>query len=90
MKCKSLGEKWKEAWEEFVRMFKIAMICIAGTTIFALALALSMTMKENKEMKETIEVMKQEDSEKEDRKENTKYIVVMDEITGEVVYAYYK
>ena len=89
MKCKSLGEKWKEAWEEFVRMFKIAMICIAGTTIFALALALSMTMRENKELKETIKVMEMENSEKEERN-TTKYIIVKDEITDEIIYAYYK
>ncbi len=90
MKCKTLGEKWKEAWEEFVRMFKIAMICIAGTTIFALALALSMTMRENKELKETIKVMEMANSEKEEHGKTTKYIIVKDEITDEIIYAYYK
>lgn len=91
MNCKTMKEKWTELLEDIKRFFLITVVAVLGTAIFAFILAFGMISRENRELKEQIKYMEmKEDSKKEDRKENTKYIVVMDEITGEVVYAYYK
>lgn len=91
MNCKTMKEKWTELLEDIKRFFLITVVAVLGTAFFAFILAFGMISRENRELKEQIKYMEmKEDSKKEDRKENTKYIVVMDEITGEVVYAYYK
>lgn len=90
MNCKTMKEKWTELWENIKRFFLITVISVLGTAIFAFILAFGMISRENREMKETIKEMEMKENSREDRKENTKYIVVMDEVTGEVIYAYYK
>lgn len=90
MNCKTMKEKWTELLEDIKRFFLITVVAVLGTAIFAFILAFGMISRENRELKEQIKYMEmKEDSEKEERN-TTKYIIVKDEITDEIIYAYYK
>lgn len=91
MNCKTMKEKWTELLEDIKRFFLITVVAVLGTAIFAFILAFGMISRENRELKEQIKYMEmKEDSEKEEHGKTTKYIIVKDEITDEIIYAYYK
>lgn len=82
MNCFTRKEKIMMALEELKRAAKIIVITVVCTLIFALGLAVSMTQRENKELKTKIENMRKEESKE---KEETK-VRIVDTVTGRVIY----
>ena len=93
MNCKTRMEKLTEAWENVKRFFLITLISVVGTAIFAIFLAFGLTARENRELKEQIKVYEEQNNVKEEKAtkhSSTKYIVVVDDVTGEVIYTDYQ
>ena len=87
MNCKTRTEKFNELMAEVKRVFLITVITVIGTAIFAMTLALAITVNENKHLKETIVTMEREMAEEEES--YTTYKVVIDEKSGKLIYAGY-
>ena len=87
MNCKTRTEKFNELMAEVKRAFLITVITVIGTAIFAMALALAITVNENKHLKETIVTMEREMAKEEES--YTTYKVVIDEKSGHLIYAGY-
>lgn len=81
MNCKTRKEKFMEVIEELRRVAKIIVITVVFTMIFALGVSVSLTMKENRELKIKIEQMK-----KENTKEEEKHVKIVDTVSGRVIY----
>ena len=93
MNCRTLKEKWSEAWSEFVRWFKIITISVVFAALLGVTFAFALTLRENKELKnkiEYMEVMEANSKTEESNKGRTKYVVVVDEMTGEIIYTDYR
>lgn len=80
MNCKTRMEKINEALDELRRVAKIIVITVVFTMIFALGVSVSLTMKENRELKNKIEEMRKETKEEETR------VRIVDTVTGRVIY----
>ena len=81
MNCKTRMEKINEALDELRRVMKIIVITIVFTAIFALGVSVSLTLRENRELKNQIEQMN-----KENKKEEETRVRIVDTVTGRVIY----
>lgn len=80
MNCKTIDEKLYEAMEAVKRFLLITLITVMGATLFAGGIALSWTIKENRELKTTIEQMESQKEEDEER------LIIRDPVTGRIIY----
>lgn len=81
MNCKTRKEKFMEVIEELRRVAKIIVLTVIFTIIFAIGVSVSLTIRENRELKNQIERM-----EKENTKEEQHKVRIVDTVTGRVIY----
>lgn len=89
MRCKTRREKFAEVMEDVKRFFLITVISVLGTALAAAVLCFMLTISENKQLKMENEKLRKtvEAIQEEEKYSTTTYTVVVDDKTGNVIYA---